>query len=56
MTTPEELELAALEVADLLEAEDKDALADIVRQLIVRYRAARIRANNFEKALEAMRP
>ena len=54
MTTPEELEREALDVSDLLEANDEDHAAEVVRQMIVRYRAMRINANNYRKALEAL--
>ena len=54
MMTPEDLENEALDAADLLEANDEDHAAEIIRQLIVRYRAARITANNYKKALEAI--
>ena len=54
MKTPEELEQEAFDVGDLLEENGDDREAEIVRQLIVRYRAARITANNYRKALEAL--
>ena len=52
--TSDELELAALDISDKLEADGDDDLAEIIRQLVVRYRAALITANNYKKALEAM--
>lgn len=52
--TSDELELAALDISDKLEADGDDDLADTIRQLVVRYRAALITANNYKKALEAM--
>lgn len=54
MMTAEELENEALDVADRLEENGDDREAEIVRQLIVRYRAALITANNYKKALEAL--
>ena len=54
MMTAEELEQAAFDVGDLLEENGAAREAEIVRQLIVRYRAARITANNYKKALEAV--
>ena len=54
MMTPEDLENEALDAADRLEENGDDREAEIVRQLIVRYRAARITANNYKKALEAV--
>ena len=54
MMTPEDLESEALDAADRLEENGDDREAEIVRQLIVRYRAARITANNYKKALEAI--
>lgn len=52
--TSDELELAALDISDKLEADGDDDLADTIRQLVVRYRTALITANNYKKALEAM--
>lgn len=54
MMTAEELERIALGIADGLEEEHGEDPAEVIRELVVRYRAARIKANNFEKALEAM--
>lgn len=54
MMTADELENEALDAADRLEENGDDREAEIVRQLIVRYRAARITANNYKKALEAV--
>lgn len=54
MKTPEELEQEALDTADLLGENGYGYSSDIIRELIVRYRAARITANNYRKALEAV--
>lgn len=50
----EELELVAEEVIAFLRKIDQPEYADVVRQLEVRYKAARITANNYKKALEAL--
>ena len=52
--TVEELELAAEEVIAFLRKVDQPDYADIVRQMEVRYKAARITVNNYGKALEAL--
>lgn len=52
--TVEELELAAEEVIAFLRKIGQPDYADIVRQLAVRYKAARITVNNYSKALEAL--
>lgn len=52
--TVNELELAAEEVIAFLRKIDQSDYADIVRQLEVRYKAARITVNNYKKALEAL--
>lgn len=54
MTTPEELEANAMVVVALLEGRREHQDAETIRELIVRYRAARITANNYKKALEAL--
>ena len=54
MKTSEELEKEALDVANTVEAAGDDDVAEIIRELTVRYRAARITANNYKKALEAL--
>lgn len=50
----DELELVAEEVIAFLRKIDQPEYADIVRQLEVRYKVARITANNYKKALEAL--
>lgn len=64
--TPEELEKKAEEMANLLEScgeysyieyektDFTESFPDLIRELIVRYRTARIMANNYKKALEAL--
>ena len=52
--TVEELELAAEEVIAFLRKIDQPDYADIVRQLEVRYKVARITTDNYRKALEAL--
>ena len=54
MKTPEELEKEAKSVVTLLDSMSFHRQAEIIRELTVRYRAALIRANNFEKALEGL--
>ena len=53
--TAEELELAAEEVIAFLRKIDQPDYADIVRQMEVRYKTARITVNNYGKALEALK-
>ena len=52
--TVNELELAAEEVIAFLRKIDQPDYADIVRQLEVRYKAARITTTNYRKALGAL--
>lgn len=52
--TVDELELVAEEVIAFLRKIDQPEYADIVRQMEVRYKAARITVNNYKKALEAL--
>lgn len=52
--TPEELERKYHEVVAYLRNIGYDAYAEYVAQLIVRYKTANIKANNYKKALEAL--
>jgi hypothetical protein len=52
--TAEELEVVAADDVERLRQEGLEKIAEDVRQLVVRYKAARIRINNLEKALEAL--
>ena len=52
--TAEELEINCHEVVAFLRKIDREVYAEYVAQLIVRYKAANIKANNYQKALEAL--
>lgn len=52
--TAEELEGKASEALRYLESAGFQEYAEIFNQMLVRYRAARITANNYKKALEAL--
>lgn len=53
--TANELEIAAQERIDYLKNEKREfGTAEIFNELLVRYKAARIQANNYRKALEAL--
>lgn len=52
--TAEELEVKATEAMCYLEATGLKEYSETVNQLLVRYKAARITANNYKKALEAL--
>ncbi len=52
--TAEELEIKCHEVVAYLRNIGDNVYAEYVAQLIVRYKAANIKANNYQKALEAL--
>lgn len=52
--TPEELEIKCHEVVAYLRNIGDNVYAEYIAQLIVRYKAANIKANNYKKALEAL--
>lgn len=52
--TPEELEIKCHEVVAYLRNIGDNVYAEYIAQLIVRYKAANIKANNYQKALEAL--
>ena len=54
MTTPEELEVKAQCIAAMLGVRGDHEEAETISELVVRYRASRIAANNYKKALEAL--
>ena len=52
--TAEELEIKCHEIVAYLRNIGDDVYAEYIAQLIVRYKASRITANNYKKALEAL--
>ena len=54
MKTSEELELEIEDVIRKMDYFELKQSAEVVRELLVRYKAALITANNYKKALEAL--